>query len=76
MKEGEELTMDHANKLKYTEMVIKETTRILPLLPNVIRKCTKDWKMPGTDFVVKKGMRVACSSIGCHMDPKYSVVRI
>ncbi len=37
---------------------------MFPALGVVMRKCTKDWPLPGSDLVVKKGERVAINAIG------------
>jgi len=41
--------------LKYTEMFIKESMRFKSLMEAHERECTKDYKIPNTDFVIPKG---------------------
>ncbi len=45
------------NKLPYLDAVLKEASRSWPLTV-VERECVKDYKVPGTDFVIPKGMLV------------------
>lgn len=35
------------------------------------RTCVKDYKIPGTDKVIEKGVEVFISTLGLHMDEKY-----
>jgi cytochrome P450 family 6 len=35
------------------------------------RECTKDYKIPGTDVVLEKGMATIISIYALHRDPKY-----
>lgn len=41
--------------LKYMEMFIKESMRVGSLMTFHERECTKDYKIPNTDFIVPKG---------------------
>lgn len=40
-------------------------------LPFSNRLCSKNWRIPGTDVVLPKGMRVLYSLIGPHFDDDY-----
>jgi len=55
--DSENITSDHLKELKYTENVINESLRYYFSFA-VQRRCTKDYPVPGTDFVVPKGMMV------------------
>lgn len=35
------------------------------------RECAKDYKIPGTDFILKKGEGVVIPIIAIHLDPDY-----
>jgi cytochrome P450 family 6 len=35
------------------------------------RECTKDYKIPGTDVVLEKGMPTVIPVLALHHDPKY-----
>ena len=56
-KYGGALTGDALAELKYLEQVVMETNRMDPL-PFMLRRCTKDWVIPGTDITMPKGMRI------------------
>ena len=50
------VTFDHIQSLKYLDNVIFETLRNVHPFANILeRECTKDYKIPGTEYVVKKG---------------------
>ncbi len=56
--------------LPYLEMVFMETLRFY-FTGTIERVCTKDYKLPGTDFVVPEGMLIQVPSSALHRDPKY-----
>ena len=50
------ITFDHIQNLKYLDNVIYETLRHYHPFPQILeRVCTKDYLIPGTNYVVKKG---------------------
>ncbi|KAF7281446.1 hypothetical protein GWI33_004771 [Rhynchophorus ferrugineus] len=62
-----EATMD----MKYLDMVISETLRKHPPVPNLPRVCSKTYKVPETEVVIEKGTKVQIPVWGIHMDPEY-----
>jgi len=50
-----EITYDMIEKLKYTDMALKEAMRHKPIFTSHERICTKDYRIPDTDFVIPKG---------------------
>jgi len=50
-----EVTYDMIEGLKYTDMALKEAMRHKPLFTSHERVCTKDYRIPNTDFVIPKG---------------------
>jgi len=48
-----------------------ETLRKYPPIPMLIRKCSKPYKIPGTDTVLEKGTSVTIPVAALHHDPKY-----
>ena len=56
--------------LEYMEQVIMETLRCHTLIGIFQRACTKDFKIPGMDFTIPKGMEVHINSSGIHHDER------
>lgn len=48
-----------------------ETLRKYPPVGNTLRKVTKEYKVPDTDIVLKKGINVLANIYGIHRDPDY-----
>ena len=57
---GDELSGNDIKKLKYLDKVVQEVTRLIPVFPPA-RICTKDWKIPDSNVVIPKGMKVLLS---------------
>jgi len=68
------ITADHLQDLKYCENVINEALRFYGIVNNVMRTCTKDYKIPDTDFTIRKGMMVNvlsnCFASECFFNPE------
>jgi cytochrome P450 family 6 len=56
--------VENMNQLKYLEAVFKETARLRPAVAHNIRRCTKDYTIPGTNILIPKGMRVFMPASG------------
>lgn len=52
-------------------MVVQETLRKFPPIPNTARKCTKDYKIPDTNLVIPKGTTIEIPIYSVHRDPEY-----
>lgn len=52
-------------------MWILETLRKYPAAAFLSRRCTKDYRVEGTDVVLEKGCIVFIPVMGLHHDPKY-----
>ena len=57
--------------LPYLDAVIHETLRKYPGAAALERTCTKDYKIPGSNILIKKGEKVNINRIGISYDPKY-----
>ena len=56
MGDDEELTFDHIQSMKYMDRVLYETLRLAHPFAHILeRECVKDYKVPGTDYVIRKG---------------------
>ncbi|VEN43854.1 unnamed protein product [Callosobruchus maculatus] len=58
-------------KYCYLDMVFDETHRKYPALAYLDRACTADYKIPGTDYVLRKGDRLLIPTLGHNFDEKY-----
>ncbi|XP_055697204.1 cytochrome P450 6A1-like [Phlebotomus papatasi] len=64
-----EYTYEACMELKYIDQVIKETLRLHPIVPNLIRSLGQDYKIPDRDYVFKKGTFFSIPIFGIHRDP-------
>jgi cytochrome P450 family 6 len=60
-----------ADRLAHLSLLFSETPRKYPPFPILNRECTKDYKIPGTDVVLEKGMTTVIPIYALHRDPKY-----
>jgi cytochrome P450 family 6 len=56
--------------LKYLECCLDEALRLYPTLSTLFRKCVKDYKIPNSDLVIKKGTQVHVPIMGMQRDPE------
>ena len=68
-KSGGGLSYDTIQSLPYLEAVIHETLRFHPVISALERPCTKEYKMPDTNLVIRKGDIVRVNNIGICFDP-------
>ncbi|KAL1509697.1 hypothetical protein ABEB36_004399 [Hypothenemus hampei] len=66
-----EITYEAVMDMEYLDKVVKETLRKYPIVPVLPRTCTKDYKIPNTNVVIKKGTAVQIPCIGLHSDPEF-----
>lgn len=59
-----DLTMEQINKLVYLEQVIKETLRVYPVAPFILRHCTEDTQL--SNFMIPKDTEVIVSVFTAH----------
>jgi cytochrome P450 family 6 len=72
LKENEgNLSYDSLIKLQYLDMFVKETLRLYPVIPILMRKCTKEWNVPGTDMIIPKDIAVIIPTFSVQRDPDY-----
>ncbi|XP_060528315.1 uncharacterized protein LOC132703207 [Cylas formicarius] len=64
-------TYEAAMEMEYLEKVVLETLRMYPPFLMLFRRCAKDYKIPGTNATIKKGIQVLLPIGGVHYDPDY-----
>ncbi|CAD0202166.1 unnamed protein product [Chrysodeixis includens] len=65
------ITYESLKEMKYYNKVSDETLRLYSIVEPLQRKCTVDYKIPGTDLTIEKGTIVLVSPRGIHHDEKY-----
>ncbi|CAH0389178.1 unnamed protein product [Bemisia tabaci] len=66
-----DISYEDLKKLRYTEQVMNETLRKYPVAGIMARICTEPFKIPDSDVVVEKGMRVFVPLFSIQRDPQY-----
>ncbi|KAM3958200.1 cytochrome P450 6B2-like [Aphomia sociella] len=66
-----EVTYDTIKDMTYLSKVFDETLRLYPLVEPLQRCAKTNYKVPGTDIVIKKDQIVLISPRAIHHDPKY-----
>lgn len=65
------LTYDSMAEMKYLECCIDETLRKYPIVPTLIRECTKDYSVSGDDnLMIPKGTPIFIPVLGLQRDPR------
>ncbi|XP_063915591.1 probable cytochrome P450 6a14 [Zophobas morio] len=70
-KHNNKLTYDGLMEMTYMDKVLNETLRKHPPVPMLNRRCTKNYTIPGTSIVIKKGIDIVIPVLGLHTDPEY-----
>ncbi|XP_037093575.1 cytochrome P450 3A31-like [Pollicipes pollicipes] len=65
------LTYDAVTEMTYLDRVLAETLRLYPPALRLERCCTKDYVLPGTDLLIKRGMIVGMPVLAMHRDPDH-----
>jgi cytochrome P450 family 6 len=65
------LTYDSLFGMKYLDMVVNESLRKYPPIPNSFRRSTKDYKIPDTNLVIPKGTFTVINTFSLHRDSEY-----
>ncbi|CRL05219.1 CLUMA_CG018250, isoform A [Clunio marinus] len=68
---GGNLTYDLISQMKYLEMVVNEALRKYPPVNVITRKCTKEYKIPGSNLVVPEGTQITIPTYSMHRDPQF-----
>ncbi|ODM92527.1 putative cytochrome P450 6a13 [Orchesella cincta] len=68
---GGNLTYDGVLDMNYLDMFVNETLRMFPPAAKTVRRCVKDYQIPGTQTIIEKGTIVDLPVYGMHLDSKY-----
>jgi len=60
--DSKSITVEHLKDLKYMENVINEALRFYGIVNNLQRICTKEYRIPDTDFTISKDMIINVTS--------------
>ncbi|XP_018561044.1 cytochrome P450 6k1-like isoform X1 [Anoplophora glabripennis] len=71
IKKHDGITYEGLKQMKYMDMCIFEALRKYPVLPFLDRRCNEDYKVPGTDLTIEKGMPVYIPLMALHYDEHY-----
>lgn len=66
-----QVTYESINEMKFIDLCVKETLRKYPTLSLLNRVCTKDYPIPGTAHIIRKGTPIVISLLGIQRDEKY-----
>lgn len=65
-----QITYESLNEMKFLEACFKETQRKYPGLPILNRQCTKDYKIPNSKLIIKRGTPIVIPIHGIQNDPE------
>ncbi|XP_030761383.1 cytochrome P450 6A1-like isoform X3 [Sitophilus oryzae] len=71
LKKHGNLCYEAVMEMDYLDKVVNETLRKFPPGAVIPRRCTKTYKVPGTEVVIEKGTRVIIPVWGLHRDPEF-----
>lgn len=70
-KHDGKLTYDAIQDMKLLRCVIDEALRLYPPVPFLLRRCTTEFKIPNSDFVIEKGVVTEIPALGIQRDPEF-----
>jgi cytochrome P450 family 6 len=68
LQSGEEVSYESISQMKYLECCIDETLRKYVPVLTLLRECTNDYKIPGTQKIIPKGTAIQIPIFGLHRD--------
>uniref|UniRef100_A0AAG5D7X0 Cytochrome P450 n=1 Tax=Anopheles atroparvus TaxID=41427 RepID=A0AAG5D7X0_ANOAO len=71
LKKHNTINYEAVHEMKYIEMCINESLRKYPPATTLTRKANQDYRVPGTEHVLTKGLMVAVPVYAIHHDPAH-----
>ncbi|XP_061395604.1 cytochrome P450 6a8-like [Musca vetustissima] len=66
------VTYECLSEMKYLQQVLKETLRLYPISPLIIRQCSKDYTVPShSDILISKGQMIIIPAYSFQRDENY-----
>ncbi|CAH1164438.1 unnamed protein product [Phyllotreta striolata] len=65
------LTYESLAEMTYLDALVFETMRKYPPAPVFLRKCTKRYRVPGSNATIEEGQSLLIPCFGLHRDPEY-----
>uniref|UniRef100_A0A6P7EZ34 Cytochrome P450 6a2-like n=1 Tax=Diabrotica virgifera virgifera TaxID=50390 RepID=A0A6P7EZ34_DIAVI len=70
-KYDQKLTYEGIMEMTYLDKIVHEALRLHPPGSGIGRICNSDYKIPGTDLLIEKGVRVLVPILALHRDPDH-----
>jgi len=70
LENKDEVMEEDLRNMPYLDQVLSEGLRRMPI-PNTSRYCTKEYKIPGSNFTIPKGMKVIIPIAGIQLDSEF-----
>uniref|UniRef100_A0A1B0GBF4 C3H1-type domain-containing protein n=1 Tax=Glossina morsitans morsitans TaxID=37546 RepID=A0A1B0GBF4_GLOMM len=70
-KYNSQITYESLKEMTYLEQVFNETLRKYPVVPLLPRVCVKDYRLPNSDLILEKGLRIIIPIDAIQNDPEY-----
>jgi cytochrome P450 len=68
---AESVDYNTIQEMEYLDMICHEALRKYPAAPMIACTCLEDYKLPGTNYTIKKGNNVFVNVPGIHSDEDY-----
>ena len=69
IQNAKDLSYDTIQSLPYLDAVIHETLRRHPVIATLDRPCSTNYKIPNSNLVLEKGLRIRVNNVGICNDP-------
>ncbi|KAI2473942.1 hypothetical protein C4B38_000042 [Diabrotica virgifera virgifera] len=70
-KYDDKITYEGIMEMTYLDKIVHEALRMHPTASEIGRICNSEYKIPGTDIVIEKGVRVIVPILALHKNPDH-----